>query len=37
MIIAATTINVCNLVDEILAESGFIEREQIRSIILDNV
>ncbi|MDZ8109194.1 MAG: hypothetical protein RM338_26705 [Nostoc sp. DedQUE12a] len=37
MIIATITINVCNLVDEILAERGFIERKQIRSIILDNL
>jgi hypothetical protein len=35
--IVTTTITVSNLVDEILAERGFIHKEQIRSITLDNV
>ncbi|MDZ7956664.1 MAG: aspartyl protease family protein [Aulosira sp. DedQUE10] len=35
--IITTTITVANLVDEILAERGFIPSEQIRSITLDNV
>jgi predicted aspartyl protease len=35
--IVTTTITVSNLVDEILAERGFIKSEQIRSITLNNV
>ncbi len=35
--IIATTIIVTNLVDEILAERGFISQEEIRSVTLDNV
>ncbi|MHC5936732.1 hypothetical protein [Nostoc sp.] len=35
--IVTTTITVSNLVDEILAERGFIPKEQIRSITLNNV
>ncbi|MGB3756211.1 MAG: hypothetical protein WBA07_07535 [Rivularia sp. (in: cyanobacteria)] len=35
--IVTTKIIVTNLVDEILAERGFIPSEQVRSITLDNV
>jgi hypothetical protein len=35
--IVTTTITVSNLVDEILAERGFIKSEQIRSITINNV
>ncbi|WP_243147251.1 aspartyl protease [Scytonema sp. UIC 10036] len=35
--IITTTIIITNLVDEILAERGFIPQEQIRSVTLDNV
>ncbi|MBE9004873.1 aspartyl protease family protein [Fortiea sp. LEGE XX443] len=35
--IVTTTIIVSNLVDEILAERGFIQHEQVRSITLNNV
>jgi hypothetical protein len=35
--IVTTTITVSNLVDEILAERGFIQSEQIRSITINNV
>jgi predicted aspartyl protease len=35
--IITTTITITNLVDEILAERGFIPEEQVRSITLDNV
>jgi predicted aspartyl protease len=35
--IITITITVTNLVDEILAERGFIPNEQVRSITLDNL
>ena len=35
--IVTTKVTVTNLVDEILAERGFIPSEQVRSITLDNV
>jgi predicted aspartyl protease len=35
--VVTTTITVANLVDEILAERGFIPAEQVRSVIIENV